>query len=133
MLNLQLARKYSRAIFEIAQEEDKLVEYGKELADVRAGLDSVPEAAAFLSNPQVETKAKKELLAKMFAGELSANVSNFLMLLVDKRRIALLAAIEDEYRGLSNEARGILIADVTTAEPAGEAQQQAIRLTPYFC
>lgn len=127
MLNLQLARKYSRAIFEIAQEEDKLVEYGKELADVRAGLDSVPEASAFLSNPQVETKAKKELLAKMFAGELSANVSNFLMLLVDKRRIALLAAIEDEYRGLSNEARGILIADVTTAEPAGEAQQQAIR------
>ena len=127
MLNLQLARKYSRAIFEIAQEEDKLVEYGKELADVRAGLDSVPEAAAFLSNPQVETKAKKELLAKMFAGELSANVSNFLMLLVDKRRIALLAAIEDEYRGLSNEARGILIADVTTAAPVDDAQASSIK------
>ena len=40
---------------------------------------------------------------------------------------SVMAAIEDEYRGLSNEARGILIADVTTAEPAGEAQQQAIR------
>ncbi|SFT61571.1 F-type H+-transporting ATPase subunit delta [Selenomonas sp. GACV-9] len=127
MLNLQLARKYSRAIFEIAQEEDKLVEYGKELADVRTGLDSVPEAAAFLSNPQVETKAKKEILGKMFEGELSANVYNFLMLLIDKRRIALLSAIEDEYRALSNEARGILIADVTTAEPASSAQQESIK------
>lgn len=127
MLNLQLARKYSRAIFEIAQEEDKLVEYGKELADVRDGIGSVPAAAAFLSNPQVETKAKKELIQKLFEGELSANVYNFLMLLVDKRRIGLLDAIEEIYRTLSYEARGILIADVTTAVPAGKAQQAAIK------
>lgn len=127
MLNLQLARKYSRAIFEIAQEEDKLVEYGKELADVRNGMDSVPAAVAFLSNPQVEAKAKKELIQKIFEGELSANVYNFLMLLIDKRRIGLFDAIEDIYRELSNEARGILIADVTTAEPAGKTQQDAIK------
>lgn len=127
MLNLQLARKYSRAIFEIAQEENKLVEYGRELADARNGIDSVPAAVAFLSNPQVDTKAKKELLQKLFEGELSANVYNFLMLLIDKRRIGLLDAIEDIYRELSNEARGILIADVTTAEPADEAQQAAIK------
>ena len=127
MLNVQLARKYSCAIFEIAQEEDKLVEYGRELADVRKGIGSVPAAVAFLSNPQVETKAKKELIQKLFEGELSANVYNFLMLLVDKRRIGLLDAIEKIYRELSNEARGILIADVTTSEPAGKAQQAAIK------
>ena len=34
MLNLQLAKKYSRAIFEIAQDENKLTEYGRELAEV---------------------------------------------------------------------------------------------------
>lgn len=126
MLNLQLARKYSNAIFELAQEEDKLVEYGKELAEVCTGLNSVPAAMAFLTNPQVATKAKRELIAKLFAGELSKNVYNFLLLLVDKRRIGLLTAIEEEYRALSNEARGILIADVTTAEPASEAQQKKL-------
>ena len=127
MLNLQLARKYSTAIFEIAQEEDKLVEYGRELADVRSGLATVPAATAFLSNPQVETKAKKELIQKLFEGELSANVYNFLMLLVDKRRIALFEAIEDSYRELSYEARGILIADVTTAAPVDDAQASSIK------
>src|SRR5574344_1753779 len=98
MLNLQLARKYSRAIFEIAQEEDTLVEYGKELAGVQADIGSVPAAMSFLTNPQVETKAKKELLAKLFAGELSKNVYSFLMLLVDKRRFALREAITEDYQ-----------------------------------
>ena len=127
MLNLQLARKYSRAIFEIAQEEDKLVEYGRELAGVQADIGSVPAAMSFLTNPQVETKAKKELLAKLFADELSKNAYSFLMLLVDKRRFALLEAITEDYQMLSNQARGILIADVTTAEPASAEQQDKIR------
>lgn len=126
MLNIQLARKYSRAIFEIAQEEDKLVEYGKELDAAREGLESVPQAIEFLSNPQVEPKVKKDLLKKCFEKELSQNVYHFLMLLVDKHRFALLPAITEEYRALSNEARGILIADVTTASAATKKQQKAI-------
>lgn len=47
-------------------------------------------------------------------------------MLIDKRRITLLAAIEEEFSKLSNEAQGILIADVTTAEPASADQQQKI-------
>jgi F-type H+-transporting ATPase subunit delta len=38
MLNLQLAHKYSRAIFELAQEEGKLAQYGKELLQVKKTL-----------------------------------------------------------------------------------------------
>ncbi|MBQ1914326.1 MAG: F0F1 ATP synthase subunit delta, partial [Selenomonadaceae bacterium] len=60
MLNIQLARKYSTAIFEIAQEEQKLEEYGKELAQVCEELFSVPGAREFFQNPQVQPKAKKE-------------------------------------------------------------------------
>lgn len=34
MLNLQLAKKYAVAMFELAQEENKLVEYGEQLAEI---------------------------------------------------------------------------------------------------
>lgn len=127
MLNIQLARKYARALFELAQEEHKLVEYGQELSDVRKGIESVPVAGAFLSNPQVERQAKKELIKKLFEGEVSEDVYHFLLLLVDKRRIGLIAAIDDLYRSFSYEAQGIVVADVTTAQPATEAQQQKIQ------
>lgn len=127
MLNVQLARKYSTAIFEIAKEEDKLVEYGEELSGVVEALKNVPSALNFLANPQVETKTKKELLQKIFAKRLTQNLYNFLMLLVDKRRIALLEAIEADFHRQSNEARGIIIADVTTAKTASKNQQKAIQ------
>ncbi len=127
MLNIQLARKYSTAIFEIAQEDKKLEEYGKELAQVREELFSVPGAREFFQNPQVQPKAKKELIEKLFAQELSTVVYHFLMLLVDKRRIALLEAIEEGYRALSYQAQGIIIADVTTAGEMGAQQQEKLK------
>lgn len=126
MLNLQLVRKYAKAIFEIAQEEDKPVAYGDELKAAREGIESVPQAMEFFSNPQIDPKLKKELLQKCFKKELSKDVYHFLLLLVDKHRFVLFPAIVDEYRALSNEARGILIADVTTATAASKKQQKAI-------
>jgi len=122
MLNIQLARKYSRAMFEIAEEEGKLEDYGKELTGIKKDFDSSPELKSFLANPQVEVKGKKSLLGKLFSGEVSEVVLNFLYLLADKRRLTLFDAIESEYRALSNEARGIVVADVTTAGKMTDAQ-----------
>lgn len=127
MLNLQLARKYSKAIFEIAQEENKLEAYGKELETVRKDLFRTAEVRSFFQNPQVQPEAKKELLKKCFQGELSAVVYNFLMLLVDKRRIGIFEAIEEDFRNLSNQAQGIVIADITTAKAMGKNQQEKLR------
>ena len=55
-------------------------------------------------------------MQKIFAKEkISANIMNFMLLLVDKRRFVLLEAINDVYQELANKAQGIIIADVTTA------------------
>ena len=127
MLNVQLAQKYATAIFEIAKEENKLVPYGEELATVRQNLFNIPQARAFFQNPQIQNEAKKALITKCFKGEISKNIFNFLLLLVDKRRIGVFEAIEEEYRKLSNRERGILIADVTTARGMNRKQQEQLQ------
>ena len=128
MLNLQLAHKYAAAIFEIAQDEKKLDVYGRELEKVKRELFSVPGVKEYFGDPRIEPSAKKELIKKAFKGELSNIVYNFLLLLVDKRRIALVEAIEEDYRAMANEAQGILIADVTTAMGIGDNQQKELRM-----
>jgi F-type H+-transporting ATPase subunit delta len=115
MLNIQLARKYGVAIFEIAKEENQLEKYGKELAQVSHDLFSQADLKGFLTNPQVQPQAKKELITKLLKGEVSDLMFKFLLLLVDKRRIVLLEAINECYQELSNKAQGIVIADVTSA------------------
>ena len=128
MLNLQLAHKYAAAIFEIAQEEKKLDAYGRELEKVKRELFGVPGVREYFADPRIEPTAKKTLVKKAFKGDLSDVVYNFLMLLVDKRRIALLDAIEDEFRNLAYKAQGIVIADVTTAMGLSDARQKELRM-----
>ncbi|MFA6850482.1 MAG: ATP synthase F1 subunit delta [Selenomonadaceae bacterium] len=123
MLNVQLARKYSMAVFELAQEEGKLEEYGEQLAEVSRIIFGQADLKAFVTNPQVQPKAKKELLSKLFKEEVSLTVYHFIMFLVDKRRESLLEAIDHEYRILSNAARGIVVADVTVASELKSGQQ----------
>ena len=110
MLNIQLARKYGMAIFEIAQDEKKLEKYGKELDEVSQAVFSQAELKDFLTNPQIQPQDKKEVLLKLLKSQVSPLMMNFLLLLVDK-----LEAINDCYQELSNKAQGIIIADVTTA------------------
>lgn len=126
MLNLQLARKYSRAIFELAQDEGKLVPYGEELAGVYKDLESVPGIWGYFSNPELQRSDKKALIKKLFEGELSEDVYYFLLLLVDKRRMSLFPAIVSQYEELSNEARHIVVADVTTARTLSKEQKDKL-------
>ena len=126
MLNIQLATKYARAIFELAQEENKLDEYDKDLALVRADVFTLPEAVTFFKNPLVPHQAKKDLLTKAFKGEVSDNVMNFLLLLTDKNRIGIFNEIYEIFSGLKNDAQGILIADVTTAFPLTKQQESKL-------
>ncbi len=126
MLNIQLASKYATAIFEIAKEEKNLDGYDKDLARVRADVFSIPEAVKFFQNPLVPQQAKKDLLNRAFDKEISSTVMNFLMLLVDKKRIGVFSEIYDIFTSLKNKEQGILIADVTSAFPLTKKQQDAL-------
>ena len=52
---------------------------------------------------------------------------NFLLLLVDKRRIGIFSAIESEFVNLSNEEQGIQIADVTSVSALSRTQQTQLQ------
>ena len=126
MLNIQLASKYATAIFEIAKDENNLDGYGKDLGKVRDDVFAIPEAVKFFQNPLVPSQAKKDLLTRAVGKEVSATVMNFLMLLVDKKRIGVFNEIHDIFTSLKNKEQGILIADVTTAFPLTKKQQDAL-------
>ncbi|MBQ3336184.1 MAG: ATP synthase F1 subunit delta, partial [Selenomonadaceae bacterium] len=85
-----------------------------------------PEAVKFFQNPLVPQQAKKDLLKRAFDKEISETVMNFLMLLVDKKRIGVFNEIYDIFTSLKNKEQGFLIADVTTAFPLTKKQQDAL-------
>ena len=105
---------------------NKLVEYGEQLAEISTLFKTQPELKAFMSNPQIQPSAKKELLNKVFGSDIEKSVHNFMLLLIDKRRIALIEEIVGEYEALSNEVRNIVVAHVTTAVAMEKPQEKAL-------
>ncbi|MEN6412124.1 MAG: F0F1 ATP synthase subunit delta [Veillonellales bacterium] len=126
MLVEQLAQKYAQAVYELAAENNLLEQVETELQMVGETIEDNPDLAIFLYHPQVLAAAKKETVSRIFKQELSEMVHTFLLLLIDKRREAILPAIVREYCNLSNAARNIAEAEVTTAKPLSDAEHAAL-------
>lgn len=107
------ARRYSKAVFELAQQEDQVAEWGDRLAKVRELL-SDPEVAEVLTNPTIGTARRMELVSSaphVFDGK----ATNLAMLLIESDRVRDVVAIEEEFRRLADESAGRVRATVTTA------------------
>ena len=107
------ARRYARAVFELAQDEGKVDEWARRLARVRE-LFPDPEVAAVLTNPTIPTERREGLVATA-PHLLDEEGTNLARLLIETGRVDQAPAIEEEYQRLGDEAAGRVRATVTTA------------------
>ncbi len=113
-----ISKRYARAFFEIAEEEKKLEQYYNELQQFSSIINGNKDLGVFLANPIFEQDSKKKVLEQIISKlSLSPMTVNFLKVLVDKKRIDVLADIESCYRLLMDEALQKLRVNVKTAFP----------------
>lgn len=112
-------RTYARALFEAAQQEGTLAQVRKELADLVAAIDAVPELATVLGNPEVEQQVKAQILGDVLGGGTETS-RNFLRLLAEKGRTAELAQIVREFESLVAAEERVLEVELTTAYELSE-------------
>jgi len=105
------ARRYARAIFELAHDEGNVEAWGRRLAQVREVL-SDPEVARVLTNPTIATEQRMALVSDLFDG---GEATNLAKLLIESDRVRDVEAIDEEFQRLADEAAGRVRATVTTA------------------
>lgn len=117
-----VAKRYARALIQIGQEDGNCEGYGEQLRAFRDLMDASPELRAVMANPIYERQGKKALLGALSQKlGLSPVVSNFLLLLVDKRRIGFFPEIVTCYERLADEVAGRVRARVVSAVPLDKA------------
>lgn len=107
------AKRYAKAVFELAQQEGKVEDWTRRLTSVRE-LFSDPEVAAVLTNPTIPVERRESLVATaphLFDDE----ATNLAKLLIESNRVRDIEGIVDEYERLADEAAGRVRALVTTA------------------
>ena len=98
-----VARSYAEALFELAQRHEGLEVYGNGIATVAALLDENPSFRLFLETPRVDAEDKKAVVRRAFGGQVPANLVNFLLVTIDKRRQRLLREIARAYAARVDE------------------------------
>lgn len=115
MLKNGAIERYAKALFDLAVEERQEDQFGQELIEIRTILTSHPDLERLLYHPQVQGADKKEMMKRIFDGQVSPLILNFMLLLIDKGRIDLLKSMVEHYQQLVREAKGILEVQVETA------------------
>ena len=123
-----IARRYAKALVQLAAEEGAVEKFHAELATVEALFTAHPQLSALLTNPAYGIEAKiailKDLAAKI---SLSTTISNFLLLLQERSRMSCLPAIISNYSLLADELSGIVRPLVRSAFPLDDAKIAEIR------
>ncbi|MFM6199026.1 MAG: ATP synthase F1 subunit delta, partial [Dolichospermum sp.] len=83
----EISQPYAVALLSIAQSQNLTEEIGTDVRTFLGLLTDSQELNNFLANPFVKPENKKNLL-KQLLGDVSPYLRNFLLLLVDRRRIA---------------------------------------------
>lgn len=119
------AKRYVQALVELAREGNSFDAWQRDLGQI-GQLAADPQVAAFLGNPSVAAGAKFTAVDSVLGG-VSQEARNLTHLLIERRRTAIIPEVVAGFDEAILTERGIVMADVTTAEPLDNAGQAAVR------
>jgi len=119
-----VANGYATALVEACSDKKALESVHGDMETIAAYMAANPSMESFLANPVMEEKQKKDVLSKLGKeADFHPFTSNFLNLLVDKKRIGNIADIVEEFENLYCESTDTQIATVTSAVKLENEQQ----------
>ena len=124
-------RVYARALFEAAQERNRLEEVQRDLSDFVDAVREVPELRALLRDPVLDRRVKIAALSDVLAGS-DELVRNFVLVLTEQGRAGELEETGREFERFLADETGRLSLELATAielsdEEAGQIVQQIER------
>ena len=121
---LTLARPYARAVFKMAREQQRMPQWSN-LLNWSAHAVSQPSVQALLGDPGVPVQTLAELVVP--PGDVDPLFQQFLSVLADNRRLAVLPEIAGLFDALRAEDEKIVRATITSATPLAEDEVAKLR------
>ncbi len=122
-----IARPYAEAAFKLAREQNALPVWG-EMLKFAAAVMKDPAMAAAIDNPKLGTEQKEALFLSVCGDRLDTFGRNFIKVLVEADRIALLPEMEAMFARLKDAAEGVAKAEIISAMPLTDEQVSDLKV-----
>ena len=123
----ETSERYSRALFEVANEENELDKIESDIKNFQSLLKSSQEIMNFIKNPTQSINTQNSVIV-LLADKLgfSKNLKNFFLLLVEKRRIFFIQKISENFLKLCSLKRGEVKASLISSKELSNAELDKI-------
>lgn len=122
-----ISKRYTEAILKIAQENNKISEYSKQLEMIDSIIDSTPIVQYAWYENKLAEEEKKQIIKDFFNEKVDSILVDFLCLLIDKKRESYLKEITKEYMNLSNVKEGYIEVSVGTVVELSEKEIEKLK------
>ena len=130
MKNLSIARCYAKALLLIGKEDGQAESYREELNNVAGLVAGEKELEQAITNPLYDAAGRRKVLDAIIDQlYLSDTMKAFLLLVFDKGRIGFLGNINEFYKKLADELKGIARASLVSATELSSEAIDKIRST----
>jgi F-type H+-transporting ATPase subunit delta len=126
MQNETVARRYAVAVFSLAKDGGAVDAVGRDLHVVADAIVADPDALRFFVSPVIDREEKAKVIARVFEAKVGEIVLHTLLLLVRKRREALLRAIVAEYDKLQLAGKGLEPLEIVSAREMPPAEVDVV-------
>jgi F-type H+-transporting ATPase subunit delta len=116
-----LARPYAEAVFRMAQGENDLAGWSSRIATL-ATIASDAQVARLIADPAVSDERVANLVIDVAGPDLGERGGNFVKVLAENDRLALLPEISVQFETLKATAEGTLEATITSAQELTQTQ-----------
>ena len=123
----ETSERYSRALFEVAQEANELEKIENDFNNFASLLHNSLEIKNFIHNP-TQSKENQNNVLNLLAEKLnfSKNLKNFMFLLIEKRRIFFVEKIFDSFLRLCSQKRGEVKASLISSKELSRDELDSI-------
>ena len=125
MIKSQVGRRYSKAIFEIAEEKNQVKEIYEMLNSAMFLYRTDKEFKNFILNPLIDNEQKKSVLNEIFGKDNSENL-NILLYILDKGRMNCIKYIVAEYLKIYYRKNRILDVKATFTKELTDEQKKKL-------
>jgi F-type H+-transporting ATPase subunit delta len=126
LVSAEVLEPYAEALMSIAKSTDLIDRFGEDVSSLLNLLENSEDLQIFLESPVVKEEDKKAVLRQISGDQLHPYIMNFLMLLVDRRRIRFLQGILKQFQAQLRELKQTVVAEVISAVELTDAQRQSV-------
>lgn len=127
MNDVTAAGRYTRALFELSEKENRLPEMDAALCALARTLETEPKILRLIENPTLTTAQKYDLAIQALAGGHAGLLERFLRVLIDTKRFALLPEIRKGFHEAFEVKQGIQEVEMVSAVALSSSFQEKLK------